>query len=480
MGVVLSSLAMIMADNNEAALRFNDVAAGIETLATLHADEHIVAAAIYDDSGKLFATYEREKGIRSSIRESPRATGDYLEVGRLMMSRRVTAGHEPLGFIYLESDLGELYARLGGYGVVALLALVVLMIVTFLISLRLQRVISAPLLDLAGKAAVISSARNYSIRATRTSDDEIGELVDNFNHMLGQIEQRDKALNRAQAQLETRVRERTKELQLQIARRGETQQELVVAKQTAEQANRAKSEFLANMSHELRTPLNAIIGYTEMLHEDANRRRQSELAMDLQKIHGAGHHLLDLINDVLDLSKIEAGKMEVHAQTFNVSTIVEEVSQTIRPLLAQNNNRFAVRCSGGVGTMHTDSTKLRQSLFNLLSNACKFTEQGEVSLEVVRDAAGTEDWIHFRVRDTGIGMSAEQQSKLFREFTQVDSAPTRKHGGTGLGLVISRRFCRMMGGDVDVTSEPNKGSEFTIRLPAKIPGCQSVLVENLS
>ncbi len=245
-------------------------------------------------------------------------------------------------------------------------------------------------------------------------------------------------------------------------------QELQDKSQQLEVAGRHKSEFLANMSHELRTPLNAIIGYSEMLQEEAAELGADGFVPDLQKIHAAGKHLLELINAVLDLSKIEAGKMELYLETFAVSALTHDIAAMIEPLAAKNGNRFEVRCDPAAGTMRADLTKVRQALFNLLSNACKFTDHGSVSLTAARETADGGDWITFRVSDTGIGMTPEQMSRLFQEFSQADAATTRKYGGTGLGLALSRRLCRMMGGDITVESAPGRGSTFTIRLPAEV------------
>ncbi len=238
--------------------------------------------------------------------------------------------------------------------------------------------------------------------------------------------------------------------------------------QSLEQANRAKSVFLANISHELRTPLNAILGYSEMLQEEAVERKLDEFGADLRKINGAGKHLLALINNILDLSKIEAGKMEMFLETFDVARMIDEVASTIRPMVKENANTLHIECAPDLGAMHADQIKVRQGLFNLLSNAAKFTHDGNITLNAGREIMDGSEWIVFRVADTGIGLSPEQIVKLFQDFTQADPSTTRKFGGTGLGLALTRRFCQIMGGDVTVHSLPGKGSVFTIKLPAVV------------
>src|SRR5262249_36014268 len=241
--------------------------------------------------------------------------------------------------------------------------------------------------------------------------------------------------------------------------------ELEEKSREVEVASRHKSEFLANMSHELRTPLNAIIGYSEMLQEEAADAGGEAFVPDLQKIHGAGRHLLELINSVLDLSKIEAGKLELYVEEIDVGPLLEDLAAVMRPLAERNRNRLEVNGQAEAGRMRTDQTKLRQALLNLLSNACKFTEDGMVTLSVARDPRDGSDWLTFTVNDTGIGMTDEQMGRLFEAFGQADAMVTRRYGGTGLGLALSRRLARMMGGDITVASQPGRGSAFTVRLP---------------
>jgi adenylate cyclase len=296
---------------------------------------------------------------------------------------------------------------------------------------------------------------DLSQRIRIKTGDELEALADQFNDMAGRLQE-------SYAGLEQKVEARTREVE-------EKSRQLEVASQH-------KSQFLASMSHELRTPLNAIIGLTEMMVTNAARFGTEKAAEPLRRVHRAGSHLLGLINQVLDLSKIEAGKLELSPDWVNLTSLINEVVDTARPLAEQNNNRLVVKGQENLGSLTVDPMRLRQILLNLLSNACKFTKQGEVSL-LARKLVNEGNWIEFSVSDTGIGLTPEQQAKLFEEFTQAESSTARRFGGTGLGLAITRRLARMMGGDVSVTSEAGKGSVFTVRLPSPqqitIPAAQS-------
>ncbi|MFK5971433.1 MAG: ATP-binding protein [Candidatus Marithrix sp.] len=270
--------------------------------------------------------------------------------------------------------------------------------------------------------------------------DEVGTLADAFNQM-------------------------AKQLRISFAILQTKNEESQRACEEAEKANKAKSIFVANMTHELRTPLNAIIGYSEMLQEEAEDMQPEEFVPDLEKIASAGRHLLALINDVLDFSKVEAGKMNIYLESFQVDKMITEVVSMIQPAIQKNSNELIVKHDNDLGTMHSDITKIRQCLFNLLSNSSKFTESGQINLTAKREIKDDEDWLIFQVSDTGIGMTEEQMSKVFQAFTQADSSTTRKYGGTGLGLVITQQFCEMMGGNIGVESEFGKGAIFTIKLP---------------
>ena len=461
----LTTEAQIIGYNSAAAMAFRDEAAATATLSALTAKGDIVAAVLYGPNGQMFAHYFRQSrtlplvALGCSAEKNYRFEEQYLEV-----CHEVKLNGDRVGTLLLQSDMRQWSMRARRYATICLVFALMSVFLALLVSSRLQRVISEPIMHLQDTMKRVSANKNYEVRAVKSSSDEIGNLIDGFNAMLSDIQQRDQALRGANEELQVR----TRELEEEVSQRKQAQEELLKAKHVAEEASRAKSTFLANMSHELRTPLNAIIGYSEMLEEEARDSQNKASIGDLQKIQFAGKHLLSLINDVLDLSKIEAGKMPLHLENFDLKQIIGEIITTLEPALDKNQNTLSLKLSDEIGVMRADLTKVRQILYNLLSNACKFTNHGSITLRVNRQEEHGQDWIHFEVSDTGIGIDAKQKQNLFKEFTQADVSISRKYGGTGLGLAISYRFVQLMKGRISVESELGSGATFLVSLPAQV------------
>ena len=503
----LSIQAEAIGINCTAALAFKDQKSAKETLSALKANPRIISASIYIPGGLLFAHFagKAQKGgsshlpVREDIdlgekqdaQSSPKIIeGHYFQWDELVMAKRIRLDGETIGFIYIRSDLKALYSRMGWSASFMVLIIIGTSILSYSLALKFQRIITEPLLNLSEKMKKISLEKDYSVRAPIGSKDEVGVLIEGFNNMLGQIQERDEDLKKYHTGLEEEIAQRTADLLIINQQLEHSVEELKKAKELAESASRSKSDFLANMSHELRTPLNHILGFTELVVDkqcgDLNQEQEEYLKDVLQ----SGRHLLSLINDILDLSKVEAGKMELQATNLNLGVLLRNSLNMIKEKAQQHRIKIVPDIDGIPEFIKADDRKLKQILYNLLSNAVKFTpDGGSVRLgarKVMRSefvVGSTEKqriyselptqhsepnagFIEISVEDTGIGIKQEDLRRIFNPFEQVESSTSRRYQGTGLGLSLTQKMVELHGGKIWAESEgTGKGSKFTFIMP---------------
>lgn len=451
----LSTLAEIVGNNSTAALTFKDPKSAHETLQALAAEKHVVSAHIYTLEGNLFASYVRGRG--DSFAPPPahsfghRFTKDFFE-----LFQPITLHDEKVGTIFLRYSLEEMNSRLRQYAGIVALVMILSLFVAFFLSSLLQKLVSGPILHLVQTAKAVSRDKDYSVRAIATSRDELGALINGFNEMLEQIQQRDDALQKAYDDLEEKVERRTWRLQQEIAERKRAAAEL-------EKALRIKGEFLSIMSHELRTPLNIIMGYTKILLDRIFGALNEDQERGLGKISRCSNELLSMINDIMEATRIEADKVTIEWEEVCPAEILDDLKGLYQ---VQRNAGTALEWHypPDLPVLISDRAKLKQVLQNLLNNALKFTDTGTITVSA--RPVGQSRAVEFKVTDTGIGIAEDKLPLIFDMFRQVDSSASRSHGGVGLGLYIVKKFTEHLGGTVNVESEMGKGSTFTVIIPA--------------
>ena len=457
----LDTLATTVGTGTAAALSFDDVSAAQETLDTLAEHRNVRWARVYTADGSPFAGYAGAAGSSSPPAVASTELGRSFTWDTLQVVQPVTLAGERVGTITINSSRDAQFARMQHLAKLAAVIMLTSWVVAYLVASRLQALVSGPVLRLADVAARVSRDRDYGVRVPQTSNDEVGALVTSFNHMLEQIQRQDEDLRRHYATLEAEVAKRTAELTAANA-------DLARSRDRAEHASRAKSEFLANMSHEIRTPMNGVIGMIDLTLDSPLPPVQRE---QLEVARASAEALLAIVNDILDLSKIEAGRFDLDETTFNVADTVEDAVRTAG--VGARGKGLALEChveDGGLTRVRGDRGRIRQVLINLVGNAVKFTPEGRIDVRVrVEHLPDGTAILRGAVTDTGIGIPSDKQGVIFEAFSQADGSTTRRYGGTGLGLTISSRLLALMGGDLQVESTEGKGSTFSFTARVTVP-----------
>ncbi|QDV22027.1 Signal transduction histidine-protein kinase BarA [Aureliella helgolandensis] len=458
----LESQAKMLAFNSTGVLTFQDQAAAGELLASMAMYPTVEYVCVYDDTGKLFAEFSSTPN--SAVRQTESLPSGYRITDKgIEVFHPITDEQEQIGSIYVLANMSDLYAHIRRYLLIGAGIMLLSLAGAGAMSFLLQRSISEPVKDLALAAKSVKEGKDFAIRVSPQSNDELGELGVTFNSMLDEIQSSKAALQSANNRLEDRVQQRTAQLTQEIENRQIVQDALVVARDEAEAASRAKSEFLANMSHEIRTPLNGILGFAELLTQSSASADPALRQDYLETISSSGQHLLALINDILDLSKIEAGQLEVELSPCSPHDVLNQVVSVMRAQAQQKGLELRYEWKSKVPeSIVTDGGRLRQLLMNLVGNAIKFTVEGSVRINAELDPST--ETLTIRVIDTGIGIPSEKQSRIFSQFAQADNSVTRRYGGTGLGLAISRRLSSALGGELQVESQEGQGSVFILKV----------------
>jgi signal transduction histidine kinase/HPt (histidine-containing phosphotransfer) domain-containing protein/ActR/RegA family two-component response regulator len=461
----LQSLEGVLGFNTSPVRAFRDASAAQRLLAALSLQPTVTCGCLYDGSGKILARYSPQGIEPPPLAKVMRGLRGINERGDLELSHPIVENGQLLGTLYLSTSMAEFRAQFRCYLLVAGMVLICSLAAAVLVAIRLQSSISEPILRLAETAQKVSRDKDYAVRVGYQGTNELGMLCEAFDQMLAQVQASETALLAAHEKLEEHVQHRTAELQEEIARRERAQVDLERARDAAEAANRAKSHFLANMSHEIRTPLNAILGFTDLLRRKADGGREAERREYLETIDTSGRHLLSLINDILDLSRIEANRLEISRERCAPNDLIVETISVLRVRAAEKGLSLHLHWQSLVpATIETDAFRLRQLLVNLLGNAIKFTRVGGVTVKARLLPEGEKPQLQIEVVDTGVGIAAEKLEDIFNPFVQADNSVTREFGGTGLGLAISRRIVEAMGGRIEVRSELDRGSVFTVTL----------------